>query len=416
MDINVASYGAQGVGGDDTAAIQAACAAATPADRLIFGPGRFGLSRTITPPCRIKGAHRTLSTVFALPGTGIATQPLVDFIDKNDVGLSSIALEGAGEYASGQSSGTVGAVRFGASLAEGGDFVLRDAALRNFKVDYWILGAATKTFSRGRIERCLFDTKVGDAPVYGDNQAGGGYLTALYGSTTGTMMNTVVEDNDVSGIGVAIGFFLVNSHRNFSVSRNRISSMGQATTSGQNSYPICVYGYDDNYLPAIGRIDDNIIVSPASCGIYCATAQIINASNNVIVGQSRVDDASLPRAGIAMNGIDRFLVEGNNLDSCWGGVAVTNGSDGDVIGNRIMSFAGGNPYGIRLDGTFADTVRFSVLANDICLRSTGSTAFRVGATGGRISIRENPSMASVMGIADAATANRSFANNPFMPF
>lgn len=414
-DINVAAYGATGTGTDDTAAFEGACAAAKPGDTIVFDQGRFGLSRTIRPPCSVRGLDRNVSTMFALPGAGAAVQPLIDFTDKSGVTFSRGFLEGEGVYAATPSgSGSIGALSIGASSRPVGDVCVRDAGFRNFKADYWVLGWATVAVTRTRLTGNYFETKQGDAPVYGDHQAGGGQLVALYGSATAAMVDTRIEDNDVVGDGVALGFFLVSQHRRYAIRRNNIVNMGRFCTPKQNSYPICVYGATEDLNQAFGDIAENIIIGCASAGIYAAQSDHLSVIGNYIYNQNHIDDETLPRGGIVFNGCDGFLAEANNIDSCWGGIAVTSADftgvspalGGDLIGNRIFSQAGGSPYGIRCDGPFAATGKVTALMNTIDLPVAGSQGFRWNPTGCLAVARGNIIRASVAGLSD-------LVNNPF---
>lgn len=417
--IDVASYGASGIGGDDTAAFEAACAAASAGDTIVFGRGRFGISRTIQPPCKVQGLDRTVSTIFALPGTGADTQPLLDFGDRSGAGFSRGALEGEEVYVSGGSTGSIGAIRMGAFNTSVSDFVLEDAAFRNFKTDYWILGSAkSASVLRTRIDRNYFETKPGDGPVYAPGSPNGGYLVALYGSNDGIFADTAIQGNNIKGDGVAIGSFLTNQHRRCGIRSNIITNMGLATAQGQNSYAICVYGADEDHNPVFVDIESNIINGCASAGIYAAQSDKVSVVKNLVNGQSRSDDTTLPRAGIAFNGCDGFLAEANMLDSCWGGVAATGGgAGGAIISNRIYSGAGGNCYGVRADGAFAAVSKLTVLGNDIDLPVGGSRGFRWAPAGGVIATaKANSIRAATKGIADLVNSTTSIGDNPFFAF
>lgn len=417
--INVSNYGALGVGGDDTGAVEAACAAAKAGDTIEFDPGRFGITRTIRPPCSVRGSHQ-LSSLVALPGSGDSAKPLIDLVDKSDITISDMCLEGSGEFVASGSS-HVGAVRFGASSVAVKNIRIERCALKNHKSEYWILASADLDICSTVISENTFETKNGDMTEYDPPNENGGQLLTLYGSETGTVRDTKVSGNIVHGIGVPIGFGFFGSHRVFDCSRNQFTDMGKASLQIHNSYAIVVYALGNNAAeaaknrPSYGTIQGNNIYGCQSAGIYTASAASILISENYVSRQERSDDSTLPRGGIAINGGDDHNVTGNTLEDCWCGISKGGPYQKGIYihGNRIFSSVAYS-IGMRLEGVSQPYARISVKNNDIMLWSGASTAYKNQLSGpGDIIITNNSARATANGLVDATGTYKSIGGNLF---
>ena len=411
--IDVSAFGALGTGGDDTAAFEAACLAANPGDRIHVGPGRFGLSRTLYPPCVIEGGDPINSVIFALPE---AQQPLIDIRDKTGAGVYSLGLEGNNTY-SGTGSSTVGAISQGGNTAPVFNNRIHNCRFSKFKADYWVLGFSA-TMSQGpSIIGNAFITRPEDVRNTQD------YLVALYGDMSGYMFDTIIQRNTIDGEGVNNGICLFGGHRRFDISHNMINNMGTANTVTDIGYGVLVYAMGSTYAeaatkcPAQGNISNNIITNATKAGIYAATAFALTIDSNSVFGQSCAEDVSLPRGGIALVGCGNVSTTNNNLQDCYWGVSVAGEYSYDhfISGNRIKSGRGGSPVGVKLSAALAVDRRMTVTNNDVWLLSGGGRAFHHLMSGGDITIRNNSSRAAVHGLTDEHTFHREIGNNAFFP-
>lgn len=377
------TFGALGTGGDDTAALQATCAAAKPGDRILFPGGRFGTSQTLNPPCTIEGSDPIASNLFALPGSNVNT--LISIVDKSGVAIRNLGLTGEGI----DTQVSVGAaIDFGSVNAAVENQLIERCRFDNFKRDYWVLAHGGQSTNDLRVKDCHFATKTGDGPVYAAASPRGGSLVAFYGySASLPMLNSIVEGCVIDGTGVAFGIVFYGSQKQYSACKNIIYNMGAATNSLQNSYAILTYELTTTQYPVDGVFNDNTIVNPASCGIYAAGVSGLVAVGNKIKGQSRTDNATLPRAGVSLNGVADALVASNSFEDCFCSVAVAGTSstiapgDTSIIGNRIISRVAGFPMGIQFNCVLVSPTRLSVMGNEMQLYSGSALAF-AGSVGG----------------------------------
>lgn len=420
--IDVTDYGALGTGGDDTAAIEAACAAAKPGNTILFKSGRFGITRTIHPPCRIMGVDHT-SVLFALPGSGDNAKPLIDIAGKSNIGVLDMCLEGSGEFVASVSH--VGAISFGSGATAVEGVRIERNLFRNHHSEYWVLASADLDVKGTIFAYNTFETKPGDMTTYVPANENGGQLLTFFGSTTGMFVDSKILHNTVYGTGVPIGFGFFGSHRKLDCSHNQFTDMGKSSLPIHNSYAIVVYALGKNdaeallNYPGYAVITGNNIYGCESAGIYTASARNLLISNNYVSGQRRTDDQTLPRGGIVVNGGNDQHVYGNTLQDCWCGISKGGWYEKGVYihGNRIWSNVA-YAIGMRLEGLSQPDARISVRNNDIMLWSGVSTAYKNQLSGtGDIIIRDNCSKAMTHGLVDVSSpANKSIANNLFFHY
>jgi hypothetical protein len=412
--LDVASYGATGTGADDTAAFEAACLAAKPGDRIQVGPGRFGLTRTIKPPCIIEGGDPVNSTIFALPD---AQQPLIDIMDKSGCGIVSLGLEGNNTYLTGTGVSTTGAIRFGGATVEVIDIVIHNCRFQKFKADYWVLATSLTPVRGTSILGNKFITKAADTRNVQD------YIVALYGNPSGYMFDTIVQRNVIDGEGVNNSICLFGAHRRFDVSHNLVNNPGQATTATDIGYGILLYALGMTVeealaaCPAQGVVSSNVIVNATKAAIYCVRAHGVTINGNGVHGQSHDEDTLLARGGVALAGCGNVSVTGNNLQDCMWGISVSTAdayNDLFISGNRIRSTRGGSPTGIKLSRPLPIDTRVSVTNNDVWIYSGTGKAFDVASlTGGDVVVRNNNSRAATHGLTATSSAHREIGGNTF---
>lgn len=413
MIIDVAAHGALGIGGDDTAAFEAACLAAKPGDIIHVGDGRFGLSRTIFPPCVIEGGNSINSVIFALPAV---TDCLIDIRDKSGCGTVNLGLEGNNTYGDTGSS-TTGAIRFGGLASEVHGTKIHGCRFSKFKADYWGLGVSLTPVYDTSILNNTFITKSVDNRDVQD------YVIALYGNPSGYMYNTIVSGNVIEGEGVNNAICLFGAHRKFDVSNNLVNKPGKANTATDIGYGILLYALGTTVeealaaCPAHGNVSNNVIIDCTKAGIYAVRAHSVTMDANSVYGQSHSEDTLLPRGGVSLNGCGNISVTNNNLQECmWGISAATDGAYNDLFisSNRIRSTRGGSPVGIKLSRPLPTDTRVSVTNNDVWIYSGSGKAFELSnLTGGDVVIRNNQSRAYTHGLTDTSASRRFIGNNTY---
>jgi hypothetical protein len=410
IDVTAAPFNAQGIGGDDTAAIMAANATAVPGDVLYFPPGSYGLSQMITANCSLMGGGRIQSQLFAIPGSNLIH--IVRFIDVSGFTVSGLRFSGD------NSLQTVGGAAIHISNSADGiqDICLTNLRFDNFKASNWVWFYAHQNITRVEISNCHWFTHVGNGPSYMQGGDGGTCL-AVFGSSTGMVYDFTCRDNIIDGVGVALGFAFYENVQKLSIHDNKIDRMGEATAANQNSYAIMVYG--DTTPPTDVSIHGDIITSPASCGIYAATAASVTIVGERIKGQTRTDDVTLPRGAIALNGVRGGLVSGCDLEDNQFGISVAGGLGANPVydlvlsGNRIRSTAGGTTKGIAFRGVvLAASQRIAVEGNDVFIYSGSGTAISGSISGsGDICILNNTMKAATIMGAGISGANVQLSPN-----
>jgi len=365
-------FGAKGDGiNDDTAELQAALTASEGKFLTLRGLS-YLITTTLTGVDDIEVWHGTL-----VPSTA-AAHPVISFTNKTNWQLRKIWFKS--DYPTDLDYGTskIGAVYFTNSTANAlENMAIEDCTFSDFADNYWIYGSISSTgvikdfrFCRNRV----LSTGIGGGANY---QAQFHAFLNLFGSGVsdlGIFVDAIVEDNHGDFDDINIGLALWSRNKGFRINRNVIRNPGANSTfsapgTDLNCYGIIVYDVvgasgSSTTCGIDGEVAHNYILNPPSAGIYGAGAEDVNFHDNIVVGQFRTDDTTLPRAGISLNDGRKCKVHHNRLLNCWGGVAVVSvyGSETtEVADNYIKSSTAADAFGFRI-GSTAGTLTASTIA------------------------------------------------------
>lgn len=309
--VNVKNYGAVGDGAtNDTAAINAAIAALTPGDTLLFPPGRYMTNggHTITTPSVVvrgpSGRAQTYNSSAQLYLRNGANATMLT-IAANQVTLRDLALYGNYANQSGTSHGLV--------INDGSNYLLFDAVwIDSFHNDGLVVGQTTGTQS-GTITNC-------EARV---NQ---GYGMKFNGGGTDTIVSrSYVDQNGLSGVLCSAGdvsFSECHIWGNGTLATADADGMRFASSSGcrvVNCYvETNIEGTGIRY--ATGTKNDHEVIG---CDIWgngfngIAAFQVTNLRiiGNTIRQNNYKSQVGSSGAGVGLDGCTDFIVSGNTIYS-----------------------------------------------------------------------------------------------------
>lgn len=413
--IDAVAYGVTGPAGDYTTQLEAAIAACAPGDLLTIPDGDFGTTRTLFPVCSVRGSRGGFSRITSLPA--LTSGPAIDIADRSGITISDLGFKGSGQYTH------IGAIKFGGYTQVVSGITIKRCTFEAIKSPYWVLGRADFATYDTIIKENKVKSVAGDALSDSTNHA-----FCLFGSLTGSFVDTRIRHNSIAGTGISIGVALFGSHRKFFVTENEITDMGLSTYwqnsyGAVNSYPIMAYALGATDAEAAlntaahGEIIGNLITRCTSAGIYGASVSDLLIANNSIRAQNATDNALSTRGAISLNTTSKAVVTGNLIHDCAVGINIAGGAipytDIFVSGNHIRSGYGGPAVGIRTTGSIPSGM-ISLMGNQVELYYASSQAFVDALTGGKMVIRNNASMAGTHGLAAASTATREVSGNTFM--
>ncbi len=234
------------------------------------------------------------------------------------------------------------------SAADIETFKVRECEFENFKGDYWVYSEClgTKAISDIRVWGNKFKSATGNARGP-SNVAINSACVAVIGnnlSATGFVRGVGIYDNDMGCEFIKSGVIIYNNVFDWHVRGNNITDAGKTGVSDDSgAYAIQVYSQGPN-IGGRGKVVDNNIPSPRSCGIYHANSfpGTIYAGNT-ISGQTDTVTGTLPKGGIVLNGAREVTVRGNQINDCaadaiyWQPDSGTANSDSALLlsGNQI---------------------------------------------------------------------------------
>ncbi|WP_314963900.1 hypothetical protein [Bradyrhizobium cosmicum] len=384
-------FGAKGDGSAaDTAAVQAAYTLAAAGKKRLDGMKlNYKITSTITGASDVE----TVDATFAQ--TTHTAHPMFNFNDKTEWKFRRCRF--AGDFATDldYSSTQYGAIVFGNSgSSDQTGIAVEECIFSGFPDNYYINGAITGSggilnarFKRNRVLSDLGANYVDQTRIWLSM-----FATGSSAGTTGRFFDTEIHENYIDGNSLTIPITPWSGHTRISIKNNFILNPGarslfNSSVGTHNCYAM-IGGYDtvgtignSTTCGQDGEISGNVIVNPPSAGIYFATALNFNVHDNTIMGQSRTDDATLPRAGISCNDLRKSKVHHNRMIGCWGGVAVvttTGGSDVvEVADNEIYGNTATDSFGIRIGAPAGTTTSNVIALRRNTIRLTGSASLGV---------------------------------------
>jgi len=344
---------------DDTAAINAALAAAVGGGIVYFPAGIYKLLGTLTVTSGIKLRGTGKSSI--LNGSAVTTNPLIAASTQSYVSIEDLYIDG----------GTTGAMAIQLNTVT--NFVVRRCTITGFQGLVTGLNYGGGVFGYlcddSTIEDCDFSNN-------GHNGASGtGWLTS---------------DIQINGNGVAADCTKrVKIHNNrclstltqtniavydvaYSVASENICSGAKCQSSNNNGYGIMFYKTVNANAGAArrNRVVDNLIYSVTGTGIYMQSQNDYVVAGNVIEDAASVQsDNTLQAGGISCSNSPNGSVTGNSIFNCgcngivFGGIS-PNCYGFTIMGNEIdtVTVANGLGIGIKLNGPITKS---SVVGNTI---------------------------------------------------
>lgn len=230
-----------------------------------------------------------------------------------------------------------------------------DDAFHNFNGLSWVTlnaGERSPGISAVTISNNVFDS---DASLTGGCATLGMVYTAamisIHGanlSAQGLVTNVAVTSNTLNGGYIKEGVAIWSGTNSISVKSNAIADVGwrlpRPPGAELGRYAILVYNsaYDHPGLhPDTISIVDNTITNPVSCGVYVASGQNLQISDNRISGQIDRNNGTLLKGAIALNHADNvFSLENNVLINNYIGISSIGGNV-KIGANRITPAPGG---------------------------------------------------------------------------
>lgn len=382
-------FGAKGDGTTtDTTNVQAAVTAAS--GKRLDG---MGLSYKLT--AKITGVDNIEIVNAQFIQSGQSAYPMFDFTAKTNWQCRRVRFTGDGDPTLNYASGWISAILFNNSgSTDQFGISVEDCTFENLTGNYIVAGTILGTggiknarFKRNRVISDLGANYVDQTRVWLSL-----FGTGTSAATTGRFFDTDISENYIEANSLTIAIAAWTGHTRVSIKNNFILNPGARSlfniAAGTHNCYGMIGGYDT--LGAIGNtttcgqdgeISGNIIVNPPSAGIYFATAMNYNVHDNTIMGQSRTDDTTLPRAGISCNDLRKSKVHHNRTIGCWGGVAVvtnTGGSDvTEVADNEIYGNTATDSFGIRIGAPVGTSTANIIALRRNTIRLTGSASVGV---------------------------------------
>ncbi|WP_065754479.1 glycosyl hydrolase family 28-related protein [Bradyrhizobium paxllaeri] len=374
--------------------------------KTIFMPAGTCLTKsTLTMPSNttITGAGREVSILKS------TANPALSAANQSNISLSHFQILGTDSVTSWTSSsyGPVRIVQDGSAVAAGTNYNIQNMKFAGFNTTYWIYFSAVGstfplrniTFANNYILSVSADIPTDENPAKNNNFG----LTIYSGNAGhGRIENTLVKDNRADSTGMCFPLVLFSNHYKFQITGNLVLNPGNTTPghcsnaggTASNSYGILVYDINgDNNPPSDGIVSSNTVIAPTSAGIYMVGTGSSNSivSNNLIDGQTSQDDTTLPRGGIAINGLTDINAYGNRIVNSFGGVAAVSQSRGTIhiSGNTCSTGVGAGtstPFCVKVGAAngSSNTSKHVVKQNYLETLASSTTTIRsVSATGAR---------------------------------
>ncbi|RWI23749.1 MAG: hypothetical protein EOQ92_13645 [Mesorhizobium sp.] len=248
-----------------------------------------------------------------------------------------------------------------AAATEGIDtFTLDTIELQNFKAPWWVL-VYNESPSNLEIQHVRING------LRGISRPGNSLDPANIGANAGLIaISSIAKEPADAGRAIVrdvivTGFYAEAAHIkqgiifNYNVHDSEISGAvvhNAGLVGGQDDtgcYALQVYGANNRDI----RITDPVLISPRDNGIYAANGSGLVIQNAMVRGQSSTADATLPKAGISINGVRDVAISGgtfnNNVTDLYLGVR----GKGANVNVQSVRCAAASKAGIWLQGAAA---------------------------------------------------------------
>jgi parallel beta-helix repeat protein len=327
--ISVSAFGARGDGqtNDTQAFIAAITVAASEGARLQLGNATYLLTATLTIPATAKPisiAGGTSTTLLFAPPHPIDSGIVVS---KNSaVELKSFTIQGSGAglnhaiFVTGSTNVRLDSLQI--KNIQGTGALTTSAIILSGDNLVWITNS-------------IF-TGVGAGP--------GKPAFVIWNYYKTDSQNIYISHNNISGNAANISIAMFDT--NHSVIQNNVIDGGNNCVNpcNNNGYGVVFYlenlhGFPPNLAPKLQdeTITGNQISNTSGSGIYLASVTGATISGNSVTHSSqRMDDTTLPAAGIALNGADNVSVTNNIIQNDGrGGICLTTTKNDVIEGNQI---------------------------------------------------------------------------------
>lgn len=417
--IDVRRYGAVLDGAtDDSAAIAEAIAVAAVVGGRVLIPGAAAVASANLPIALPSGAElvglgRDASSITV---TGSAEADLFTALNRSGIRLADLSLVG-NDVSTAYASGV--AFKFeqdGSATAAGGDVVIERCTFSNFRGDFWLYfrnSSSTYELRGVWVSRCRFLSQAGnargpaslavpDAFVAFEGQADG---------AVGLVSDAWVSENYFEASHKKMCGIAWHSTRRIHFVRNQALNCGAVGISDNcGAYAFMAYensaasGGPGGARPDLIFCDENLIISPRSCGLYVADGNRIFARGNVITGQTDDQNATLPKGAIAINDATHAEVIGNWIEGCYAGISAVGSTSATayaLIRDNTVRDMTANGFGVLVRATYVGSVRgFEVIGNSVEGAAASSRALWIMAT-------------ATQGIARLIVKDNSILSAPF---
>jgi hypothetical protein len=379
-------FGAKGDGStNDTAAVQAAITAAN--GKRLDG---MGLSYKITTT--VSGIDNAEIVNAQFTQSGQSAYPMFDTSGKTNWQFRRVRFTGDGDPTLDPAVTFIGAVTMGNSgSTDFAGIAFEDCVFENFAGNYVITSAISG--SGGIKNFCFRRNKVySKVATYTDSThiLLSLFATGTSAATTGRYFDADVSDNYVDADSLTIPFAFWSGHTRTRFCNNHIINPGahslfNPAVGSHNCYGVTFYdavGAASNTTTCAVdcEVSGNTIVNPPSAGLYAVTARRLKVHGNIITGQYRTDNATLPRGGLALNDLRESTVQNNRIEDSWIGINIagTPGPEVFYVSNNVISDNGASDtVGIRLSAPVSAGTTSKIIVEDNDITVTGSASFGI---------------------------------------
>lgn len=346
---------------DDTASIAADLEALDPRQTLKLEAGTYYLnSATLAAsPLFIKDDHVTIqgeskqATRIVITGT-TAIPWIFAAVGKSDIAFRDLTMVGNSVSTS---YGNGGAITFSNSLGPASALSVTDCHFENFAGDFWIHVenvSGLTPIDGVNVSWCTFATLPGNSrlPQLVTGPQGMVGIIAHNSSPTGGINNVRVDNNAVACTHAKGLLALFGNCDGISVCNNAITGAGTGPEFADDSACYAIMCYNNFKPPRNGLIASNRIVAVRDDGMYLQGCEDFTITGNHVSGQTSSVSGTLPKAGIAMNGMRRSVAVDNTVLDCHNGLYVQGFHDNDPTSNLTVSdntVLGARSCGIRIE-------------------------------------------------------------------
>lgn len=406
------------------------------------------VAKTILIPAGtcVTGSTLNLPSGTTIIGTGwdsiikstVVNTPTFGETNVSNVFLSNFTIQGTNN-----SSGWGSASNFGAlsvtvnnsAITTSSNIQFTKMQVMGYNATYWVkidLSGASFGLTDVKFDDNTITSSAASVPTEPDPTKNSNYGFVFFSGTTQALRNASFSRNKIHATGMCFPMIFFGNVISANIDANEIDSAGQtspthcdnASATTINAYGIGVYDlYGNGNFATNYTIANNIINTPYGSGIYIVVGSSTSRANasivgNVISDQTSTDNATLPRAAIALNGVSDLAVVGNVLNGNFGGIDISavSANEINVIGNKCYTGNGDpNAHCFRLTPApgASNTEIINFAGNTLNANTTGPAIVLIGSTTANrhsaVTIANNQIKANSTGI-DGTSA---FFSGPF---